>query len=448
MATSRRPDQQDVGSSIPLGAIVATVLAIALLGAGIVTYRALSPRVESSEVVIATGSPSGTYHVLGLALARVLEETGVVASATVRTTDGSVSNAGLIGSGAADLALIQSDTPVNDRVRLIARLYDEVLHILVATRRAGEIRGIRDLTGRTVAVGAAGSGTRQVAMHVLDHFGVEVGRTVEMPPDQAIESLSSGAVDAVFLLTAIPSPAVEELCERDLVRFLSLGEAQLLGNEADGLALVYPNLNAMVIPRATYGRLPAEPVQTIAVVAQLVASERLDPALVQRITATIFERRTRLEGSDMAVIDIAERIRERYEPGEVHLPYHAGAIAYYERSRPPFLVEYAESISLGLTVLVGAYSGWIALRQWLRRRRKNRIDAYYVEAVEHAVDPAETDLVILRDRRSALVELRRRAFSDLIAEKLDANESFTILQDHISRELEMIAARIDAARRG
>ena len=448
MARRQTSADDSVGSSLPLVAIVATLVAAAVVIVGIVTYRSLGRGEERRDIVIATGSERGVYHAVGVALARVLEEDGLVASATVRTTEGSVTNMGLIGSGSADLALVQSDTPPDPRARLVARLYVEALHILIASDRADEIRNIRDLAGRTVALGAAGSGTRQVATRILDHFGVAVGADLPIPPEQAIEGITDGSVDAVFLLTAIPSPTVKLLCERDVVRFLSLGSAQEVGNEADALALVHPSLHGMTIPRSTYGNLPVDPVQTVSVSAQLIASRELDDRLVHGITGTIFQHRTRLEADapEPMVAEMAKRIRERYQPGETELPYHPGAIAYYERSQPPFLVEYAEAISLGLTLLVGAYSGWIALREWLRRRRKNRIDAYYVEAVEHAVDPAESDLEVLRARRASLVHLRRKAFEDLVAEKLDADESFAILQDHISGELEMIAARIAAAR--
>lgn len=436
-----------VGSSIPTAAIVATLVGVAVVVGGFAIFRSLSHAEERPEVVIATGSEGGTYHTLGTALARLLEVSDLVSRATVRSTEGSVSNMELIGAGAADLALVQSDTPPDERARLVMRLYDEALHILVAKERAAEIRNIRDLAGRSVSLGATGSGTRQVARRVLDHFGVTVGVDLQLPPEEALEAFTHGTVDAVFLLTAIPSSLVKELCDHDLVRFLPLGSAQEIGNEADALALVHPSLANMTIPRSTYGNLPIEPIQTVSVTAQLIASSDLDASLVHAMTGAIFDRRTHLEGVDPAVADIAKRIHERYQPGEVLLPYHPGAIAYYERSQPPFLVEYAESISLGLTLLVGAYSGWIALREWLRRRRKNRIDAYYVEAVEHAVDAAETDLDVLRERRTALVQLRRRAFADLVAEKLDADESFTILQDHIAGELEMISARIATARR-
>ncbi len=430
-----------VGPSVSLPVVIALVVATLLIAGGIITYRSVSPDPKLPKVIVATGSETGTYHALGLALAELLQSEGLAESVTVRTTEGSVSNMGMIETGAADLAIIQSDTPAHENARLVAPLYEEVLHILVATDIADEVTTIHDLGGRRVALGLPGSGTRQVAQRALDHFRVEVGENLSLDPEEAVRALEEGSIDAAFMLTAIPSTTVGELCRNDAVRFLSLGDAQERGNEADALALVIPNLHATTIPRSTYGTLPSRPVRTVGVTAQLVAASGLDSEFVRRMTGELIQHRNRLAGDD-GELSVAARIREHYSPGTVNLPYHSGAVAYYERSQPPFLVEYAEAMSFGLTVLVGVYSGYIALRQWIRRRRKNRIDEYYVEAVEHAVNPSETDIDTLRDRRRALVSLRRKAFSDLVDEKLDANESFAILQEYINAELETIDRRV------
>jgi TRAP transporter TAXI family solute receptor len=429
------------GSSLSWSAIVAVVIAIVVIGLGVVAFRSLSSDDTVGHVVIATGPESGTYHTLGVRLASMLEDSGLVESTEVLITDGSVSNMDMISAGEADIAIIQSDTRVDQQARLVARLYNEVLHILVARDAAEEIRTIQDLGDRRVAMGSAGSGTRQVAQRVLHHFQVEAVEDLALAPSEAAAALLDGSADAVFQLTAIPSSTVAQLCREEAAVFLSLGDAQEVGNEADALALVFPAMHHETIPRSTYGLLPLNPISTVGVTAQLVVSDGLPKEFVKHVTREIFQRRARMAGSGDSD-SVARRMRENYQPGSVSLPYHPGAIAYYERAQPPFLVEYAESLSLLLTVMVGLYSGYLGLRQWIRRSRKNRIDEYYVEAVGHAVDPAETDLEVLTRRRMALIELRQRAFSDLVHEKLDADESFTILQDHINSELTTIEAKI------
>lgn len=435
---------QDVGSSIPIIAIVATVVALVVVIGGFLGYRSLSGADARQEIVIATGPETGTYHALGTALGRVLEGTGVVQSAKVRATEGSVANMESIGSveGGVDLAFVQSDTPASTRARLVAPLYSEVLHILVSKVWADDIRSLDDLRGRRVALGSEGSGTRQLSMRVLEHFGVEVGEDLSLSPRETSAGLIDGSVHAAFVLNAIPARMVEDLAEKDAVRFLSLGDAQEYGNEADALALVFPSIRSTTIPRSTYVRLPKRPVRTIEVSAMLIARRDLDSNLVRSITATIFENRSGAGGLEGADLMVARRIREDYRPGAVAIPFHQGAIAYYHREEPPFFVEYAEAISLGLTLLVGIYSSYIALREWMRRRMKNRIDAYLLEVEGQTGALVSLSLDDLIEHRDALEQLRHRAFSDLVSERLLADESFTIFQNHLRDELAAIEARI------
>ena len=103
---------------------------------------------------------------------------------------------------------------------------------------------------------------------------------------------------------------------------------------------------------------------------------------------------------------------------------------------------YAEAISLGLTLLVGAYSGYIALREWMKRKMKNRIDAYLLEVEEQTADLGSLSIEELLQHRDALDGIRHRAFSDLVAERLLADQSFTIFQNHMRDEFAAIEARI------
>jgi len=92
----KAPDH-NVGSSVPVLAIVATVVALAVIIGGFLAYRSLSGERARHQIVIATGSEAGTYYALGEALGRVLEAEGVARSVRVLETDGSVANMQLIG---------------------------------------------------------------------------------------------------------------------------------------------------------------------------------------------------------------------------------------------------------------------------------------------------------------------------------------------------------------
>jgi TRAP transporter TAXI family solute receptor len=427
---------RDPGSAVPWPALVAAVVALVAIVGGFLFWRELEED-EAPSVVIATGSESGTYHAVGMALAQLLEETGVVYRAEERTTEGSQENMRLLQEGAVQLAIVQSDTEPAAEATLLAPLYPEVLHVLLARERADDVAEIADLEGRTAWIGAPASGTRQSVERILEHFDLSVRETAASDQDAAVEQLLAGEIDVLFLLTALPSPLVDRLSDTDRVRFLSFGDPQTEGNEADALALIFPRLHATIIPRSTYGRLPRSPVATVGVTAQLVGRRGLDDEVIRAITSTLFTRRTELDLADQE-LNVGDRLREDYEPGSTILPYHPGAAAYYERFQPPFLVEYAEAISLGLTLLVGIWSGSLALRQWLRRSRKNRIDSYYLQVVESAPDMVKADRATLIARRNDLLQTRERAFTDLVRERLDADESFSIFQEYVADEIASI----------
>jgi TRAP transporter TAXI family solute receptor len=437
--------RRDVGASIPAKSILAILLALIIGGAGFYYYYQASADDQHGPLVIATGPKSGTYEAMGKALKRVLEETGQFESVTLRATDGSVENSKLIGirDGNTDLAYIQEDALPAPNVRLIASLYDEVLHIMTTTASAETIKTIYDLEGSRVSLGSPGSGTRELARRVLMHFGVTVGQGLALDPLQTADALTSGDIDAAFLLSAIPSDLVAGLAQRDRIRFISLGEVDATGDEAHALERVFPGVRQDVIPRSTYIRLPMEPVHTVGVAAMLVARADLDEDTVRTVTSSIFEHRGDSAGLEGSALNVAQTIRENYDPSSVNLPYHPGAAAYYRREEPPFLVEYAETLSFVVTVILGVYSLSIALRQWLRRRLKNRVDAYLLE-VERLADGAATlDLKGLVDRRDALLALRRTVFDDLVAERLSADHGFVILQNHLRDELATIDTHIE-----
>ena len=433
----------DVGGTIPAAAIAAIAVALLALAAGLSIYWAVAREDAYEEIVIATGPESGTYHALGVALNRVLVGTGRFSDVLIKTTDGSAENMRMIREqDEVDLAFIQADASPSTNARLVTRLFDEVLHIVVNTRGGSRIETIYDLEGARISLGAEGSGTRELSERVLRHFGITPGEDRLLNPGGAARALQQGEIDAAFFLAAVPSRLISELAQNESMAFLPLGQLNGDGDEAHALEMVFPGVQRKTIPRATYVRLPAEPIGTIGVSALLVAREDLDEDLVRDITAIVFNQRAGdggLEGQELAV---ARQIREDYNPAGNIISYHPGAVAYYEREEPPFFVQYAEALSLGLTFLLACYSVFIGFREWLRRRMKNRIDAYLVkvEALAEGIDKLGEDQ--LRERLQQLERLRREAFADLVDEKLLADEAFTILQSHLRDEIRAFEMRL------
>lgn len=446
---SKDTENKGVGASIPVPAIIAALVTVLVIVIGLSVSRLVSTDTPHRQIIIATGPETGTYHALGKALKRVLESSGVFAEVEVRPTDGSVENMQLIREGGQgiDLGFVQGDAAPSTNARLLTVLYEEVLHIMVSKGAGQEIDSIYDLQGRRVSLGPAGSGTRELSQRVLRHFGVEVGQDMIMSPEAAAVGLAEGSLDAAFMLTAIPSRLIAELARSDTIRFISLGSAEEVGDEAHALELVFPGIQSATIPRSTYIRWPRQAVHTVSVSALLIARKDLEEELARDITTIIFGNRAGSSGLEGNGLLVARKIREDFEPANVTIPYHPGATAYYRRQEPPFFVEYAEALSLGLTLMLAVYSTFIATREWMRRRMKNRVDAYLLQVEELSSGLNNLDHDDLLRQYAALEELRRAAFADLIAERLLADEAFTILQSHLRDELAGIEARLRAMSR-
>jgi len=392
-------------------------------------------RAQGRTVTLATGSSGGTYAVLGRGVADVLSAGLPRTSVRAAETTGSGLNMRLLEAGEVELAFVQNDTPGGTEVRSVARLYDEVLQVVVPAD-AG-IVSLADLAGRRVAVGPSESGTAAVVERLVRHFGVtwEQFSPSELSAEEAAEALERGDVDAAFFLAGLPTPAVARLLADGRFALLSFGDPAAPGSTLEGLHVHLPFHRPAVVPRATYGRLPAEPVGTLAIAALLVTRADVPDRFVYDVTRLLFASRVRLIDAHRSAAHLSDRVDVR----GLRFGWHPGAADYYHRNKPGFLVVYAEVFSLLATLAFGIGSMLLGLREWVRRVRKNRIDVYYLEVQRIADDLGpELSAQELLERRGSLCSARRRAFSDLVAERLEAEESFSILVHFLESQVQEI----------
>jgi hypothetical protein len=111
---------------------------------------------------------------------------------------------------------------------------------------------------------------------------------------------------------------------------------------------------------------------------------------------------------------------------------HPGAEDYYQRNRPPLVVEYAEPIGLAVSVLVLLASGLWQARTWLSNARKNRADRYNLQ-IAALVDQAEQagSLDELEEVRRSLFAIFHEVIADLDNDRIDEDslQSFSFVWD-------------------
>jgi TRAP transporter TAXI family solute receptor len=168
---------------------------------------------SASEMGMVTGPQTGTYIAVGNDIAKIARNAGIRIS--VKPSKGSIDNIRRITSNEnAALGIVQADVlgflsrsqsresrDIVNRLRLIAPLYQEEVHILSGI--AG-IRNASELTGKRVAVGPEGSGSWLTAMNLFAMLNIKPLQVLRIPHPEGMVKLLKGEVDALIFVGGKP----------------------------------------------------------------------------------------------------------------------------------------------------------------------------------------------------------------------------------------------------
>jgi TRAP transporter TAXI family solute receptor len=285
------------------------VLALTLMGlAGCTADRAGS---ERRFLSIGTAGTGGLYYPIGGAFASLLSARDSGRTWTAEVTGGSVENIQRLMNGEIDLGFAIGTTVFEaynggrdfatpqTRLRVIAPLYANVTHVLV--RDNAGIASIADMRGRRVSVGAAGSGTEQVAAQLLELYGLTYDSIDErfLSFTESAAALGDGAIDAAILSVGYPASAVLEA--------MTTGRVRLLGIDSTHIRTLtdqHAYYSAASIPAGSY---PDQGVAlpTFSVLNWIVARDDLDAVIVEHVLDTLLEDQDALRKA----VDIVGQIK-------------------------------------------------------------------------------------------------------------------------------------------
>ena len=416
-------------------AVVVVLLSVlGALGFGVKTWQ---ERSRVYELVLASGSKTGEYYAFSQAFAEVIELNHPNIQVKVRETQGSTENMALLRDRGAQLALVQSDTPVERPVRAVARLFPEMFHLLV--RKEANIQTVADLRNRRIALMPEGSGSYALFWPLAAHYGLTQTdlRISPQAPEAAYQALLAGEADALFRVMTLGNVSMKAVLQNDAIALLAI-------DQVEALQLSLPYLEAQLIPKGTYdGGRPLPPIDlpVVAVNAVLVIHESLPDEVAHALTDTLYTHRNEL----VTRYPRAALIRLPDSGSDLGLPLHPGAQAFYDRDEPEFIVEYAEPIGLLLSVSVLLASSLWQLRIWLKGRQKNRADVYNIELLDLIEKINQTETVEqLEDLRRQLFTMLKEVVTDLDNDLIsgDSFESFTfpweIAMNSIRRQEELL----------
>ncbi|MDR1190942.1 MAG: TAXI family TRAP transporter solute-binding subunit [Verrucomicrobiales bacterium] len=312
-------------------ALIVSVLGVAVVFA--FCWRFVDPA-PPKQITIAAGPADSPYYWWAQKYAELFAKQGI--KLNIRVTNGAVDNLKLMldADSGVDAAFIQGCTvtaalldPDTTSLRSLAALFYEPLWLFYSP--ALTVNSLRDLKGKRIAIGRAGSGVNLLATELLKWNGVtaENSTLLTADGDEVGRSLSAGEYDALFLVGAPGVPAIRRLATGS-------GIVTHTFNDAAAYVRRYDCLNAVTLPAGVLDmarNLPAQDVTLVAPVATLIARGDLHPAIVGQFmaAATTLHHRHNVLGNTVDFPSSAN----------AELLMHKDA-ARYLQSGPPFLQRF------------------------------------------------------------------------------------------------------------
>ena len=287
---------------------------------------------SASKMTMGTGSTTGTYYGYGSVLGQYMKNKAGV-DVTVVSTDGSKANIQGIAAGDYQLGTVQSDvmayawegtrsfesTGKVNSFRVIGGLYAEAVQLITMDPN---IKSVADLKGKSVSIGAPGSGVYFNAIDVLTAAGLteqDINAQYQSFGDST-DSLKDGKIQAAFIVAGAPTPAITELCTTNDAYLVPID-----GEVAENLMKDCPFYTTYEIPANTY-KGQAEAVKTVTVKATLIVSANAPEETVYKLTAAIFDN---IDAITKENAKGAELSLENATSG-MTAPFHAGAAKYFK----------------------------------------------------------------------------------------------------------------------
>lgn len=423
--------------------IVAGVVLVAALMA--LAYKFARPAVPS-VVVMATGGAGGAYESFGKRYAAALAEEGI--TLTLKPSNGAVENLAqlLDEKSDVDIAFVQGGIADRDKMQdgqlvSLGSLFYEPLWLFYRPQSfRGPVTSLAQLTGKRLAVGATGSGTRTLVTDLLAIHGISAGATsvVEIGGQASVDQLLAGSVDAAFFVGAVTSPMVQALFREPRLAIADLALAETY-------ARLRPHLSVVSLPPGVIDvarMIPASTVHTVAATSSLVVREDMHPSILFLLLRAA--KKIHNPGGALAKANEFPTIALQQD-----FPVAADA-ERFAKEGTPFLYRYlpfkvANFASRALIFLLPLLALLLPLTDWLPKlygmRIKSRLFSHYREMkrIDEVVRNAQTTAAL--DTAEHELDALDAAVGQLAIPNGYSNDQFGIRDD-----LDLVRTRVQRQR--
>jgi hypothetical protein len=395
-------------------------------------------------LTMSAGPRDSTFLVTANQYKKILARNGV--RLKVLESDGSVQNLHrlLDPKQQVDIAFVQGGVADGLDISSLMSLGSVFYIPVVVFYRGTGLTQLSQLEGKRIAIGREGSGTRLLALKLLDANGIEPGGSTTLVPSdglQAATQLVAGEVDAAILNGDSATRGL-------MLRLLKVPGISVMNfDEASAYTRLFPYLDQIDLPPGVLDlkyRIPPETVRLISPTVELVARKNLHPAISDLLIEAAQEVHG-MPGLLQRAGQFPNPVAREYPISEDAQRYYKTGKSFLYRTLPFWLASIGDrTLVLLLPVAVLLFPTMRLIPALYRWRVRSRIYRYYGsliaierDALAHSTDEERQQLFAQLDQIEASLNRLRMplAYAD----------AFYVLREHVGFVRSRLAA---AARQG
>jgi len=310
-------------------------LALALvLATGLVAVTDSAAIAKEYKAKIGGGPTGGTFNTFANAMAVYVPKNMADVKLSAVGSGGSVENVKRVSNGESDFGLcyavdsalgrggnLPKDDNKYDGTRAMGFLYGAPAQLVV--RADSGIESAKDLEGKRVAVGNAGSGAAASAERFFRHLKVwDNFKPQFLGYSAAASAFKDGKIDAFWVLVGYPNRSIIEASVQVDIRLIDVGADAEKHGFYDAYAYI-----PVTIPAGTYGKGQAE-CKTFQDATFLCANEEVPTDVVYNVMKTLWSP-DGMEAMVSAKKTFKSMTLENAFDG-ASIPLHPGAVKFWE----------------------------------------------------------------------------------------------------------------------
>jgi hypothetical protein len=328
-------------------------------------------------ITMSAGPHDSSFMLAANEYKKILARNGITLN--VLESDGSLQNLQrlLAPKQPVDIALVQGGVADGLAASTLMSLGSVFYDPVVVFYRGTSITRLAQLEGKRIAIGREGSGTRELALKLLQANGIEPGGDTRLLPDdglQAATKLVSGEVDAAILNGDSATRAL-------MLRLLRVPGISVMDfEEASAYTRLFPYLDEIDLPPGVLDlrhRIPADTVHLISPTVEIVARTNLHPA----ISDLLIEAAQEIHGMPGLLQHAGQfpnAVEHEYPISEDAQRYYKTGKSFLYRNLPFWLASVGDrTLVLLLPVAVLLFPALRLIPALYRWRVRSRIYRYY-----------------------------------------------------------------------